>query len=358
MRATRHVLFCCFGIALFQAGLAAANETHTDATDLSVDEIPMDEIPMVDDCLHAAMPQQCRTWTIDYRVSTMFSSRTCYEFGTYPAAGAPVYAPLSRLNWSLDSVWHGLQIGVEKPRWRVHFEWLTPMTRDISGDMSDWDWSGPARDPASLSVSPSRWTDGQRLEFEGAFKLRDRLFQMPIELWPVAGFRFQRFNMMSYDGVQLINDGTFPDIPPVGYRWYEDTISSNQQYYMGYVGGQLRTTLNIAQLRPVQLTFQGDWAGTAGYNVDHHISGYEEKGIHRYGYDKTHGGALHLALIAETQLNRRLSVGVQVDHTEIRTTGTHHFVETGAETADEIWSNGVKVNSDQTSLLAFIRANF
>ena len=92
---------------------------------------------------------------------------------------------------------------------------------------------------------------------------------------------------MAYDGVQLINDGTFPDLPPVGYRWHENTISLNQQYYMGYVGGQLRTTLNVMGTCPVVLVFQGDWAATSGYNVDHHISGYEADGIHRYTMDST-----------------------------------------------------------------------
>ena len=73
--------------------------------------------------------------------------------------------------------------------------------------------------------------------------------------------------------------------------------------------------------RPVTITFEGDWAGTWGYNVDHHISGYEADGIHRYTMDSTSGGAFHLSLTAETPLGKRFFFGLQADHTEIRTTG-------------------------------------
>jgi hypothetical protein len=301
----------------------------------------------------------CRTWTVDYRVRTMFDSHTTYEFGTEPVVGATPYAPLSRLVWPLDSTWHGLQIGVERPKWRAHFEWLTPMTESIYRDSADYDWSGADRPPASLSTSPTRWTDGQMLELEGAYKLTDHFCSLPIELWPMVGFRFQRFRVVAYDGVQLINDGTFgPDIPPVGNRWEGETINFCQQYYMGYLGGKLSTKLQLGQLKPTTLTFAGDWAPTAGYNVDHHISGYEKKGIHHYTMESTHGDAMHLALISETPLNRHLSIGLQADHTEIRTTGTHHFVETGTRSTNETWSNGVKVTSDQTSMTAFLRAQF
>jgi hypothetical protein len=309
-----------------------------------------------EDCICNSMKQTCRTWTIDYRVSSMFCSRTVYEFGTGP--GGQQYAPLSRLNWSLDSVWHGLQVGIEKPNYRVHFEWLTPMDRKLSGEMSDYDWEGPDSPPDSLSTSPERWQDGQRIDLGGEFKLTNCFFNMPIEIWPTAGFRFQRFGMMSYDGVQVVNNGGDPDTPPVGYRWHGSTISSNQQYYMGYFGGQLRTELNLANVRKISLTFQGDWAATAGYNVDHHISGYEKDGVHRYGYDSTHGGTIHLALIAETPFYKRFNIGVQADHTEVRTTGSHRFYEYGTRHTDETWSDGVKVNSDQNSLTAFIRGRF
>ncbi len=304
----------------------------------------------------AAQPCQ-RVWTIDYRVKTMFDSQTTYQFGE-PATDPNPYAPLSKLVWPLDTTWHGLQVGVEKPNWRAHFEWLTPMVSETYRDMADYDWSGPNRDPASLSSSPERWTDGQTVELEGSFKLTDHILRAPLEVWPVIGFRFQRFDLMAHDGVQDINDGTFPDIPPVGYRWQGDTISFNQQYYMGYVGAQIRRDCCIMNTRPVTFVMQADWADTWGYNIDHHISGYEDDGIHRYTMETTQGGAFHVALTAETQLSKRFFLGVQAEHLEIRTWGTHHFVETGAKTVDETWTNGVSATSDQTSYTAYLRARY
>jgi hypothetical protein len=298
----------------------------------------------------------------DYRMRTMFASHTTYQFGTSPQDPGPQYAPLSKLNWSLDSMWQGLQIGFEKPRWGAHFEWLTPMLHNSFGEMSDYDWSGADRAPALLSVSPQHWTDAQTIEIEGEYKLFDRIFTLPVAFWSIAGYRYQRFGMMAYNGVQVINDGTMPipDIPPVGYRWHEETVSLNQEYHMGYVGGQLRTTWYVSETRSVDLTLQGDWAGTSGHNVDHHISGYEAQDIHRYTIENTHGDAIHIALIAETPLSQHFSVGLQADHTEIRTTGTHRWLASGSGTLpiDETWSNGVKVTSDQISITAFLRAQF
>jgi len=131
---------------------------------------------------------------------------------------------------------------------------------------------------------------------------------------------------MAYDAVNVI---------PTYYTIPGDVGSFNQQYYIGYVGGQLRTTLEIAAIRrTIDLTFQGDWGATSAYNVDHHISGYEPT-THRYTMESTSGGAVHLALIAETAITKRFSVGLQADHMAIYTTGTHHFLMYGAKSDDE-----------------------
>jgi hypothetical protein len=172
----------------------------------------------------------------------------------------------------------------------------------------------------------------------------------------LAGFRFQRFDMVDYDGVQLINDGTLgPLVPPVGYHWTEQMGTFNQQYYIGYLGAQLRTVIQRVDHSPITVTLQADYGATAGYNVDHHISGYEAMGIHRFTMDSTSGGTLHFALIAETPLSARASLGLQADYAEISTTGSHHWVETGATNVDETWSNGVSVSSNQMSITAFLR---
>jgi len=67
---------------------------------------------------------------------------------------------------------------------------------------------------------------------------------------------------------------------------------------------------------------------------------------------------LHVAVAAETPLTKHFNVGLQVDHTEIRTTGTHRWYMYGTDYANGTWSNGVSVTSDQTSITAFLRGCF
>jgi hypothetical protein len=303
-------------------------------------------------------PPTVTGWTFDYRTRWLFNSRTSYEFGQPPYA--PVaYAPLSRLDWSLNSCWHGFQIGRRQVDWGIQFEWLAPMESTIHGTMDDYDWLDSAMPDhlSSLSSSALRWNEGQMLDLGGEFCLGDSLLGMPVEVWPMAGFRFQRFAMTAHDGLQVIGDD--PMVPAPGTPLPGDLITFNQQYYISYVGGQLRWTTPLGQLPPIACTFQGDWGGTAGYNVDHHLF-YENFGIHRYTMENTRGGAVHFALAAEMFIRRWLSLGVQLDHLEIHTTGSHRWLtydDTSVQT-DETWRNGVKVTSNQNTLTAFLRANF
>jgi hypothetical protein len=303
----------------------------------------------------SAITEPCADWYVDYRVQQMFNSHTCYEFGTSPGPGQ--YAPLSKLDWNLDSTWTGLRVGVKKPTWDIHFEWLTPMLQHIQGNISDYDWGiAPPYNPASLdslSVSPERWIDGQKLEIEEECLWTTRFLGMPIELWPLVGFRWQRFDMMAYDGLQVINNN--PPPPAVGYRWTEDMGSFNQQYYMVYLGGQLRKTLQRECGPPITLAFQADYGATGGYNIDHHISGYEPN-THRYTMETTGGDVLHLAVSADVPFNCHVGIGVQADYLTIHTTGTHRWLQTSAtQNTDQSWDNGVVVQSDQMSVSAYLR---
>ncbi|MBN2581371.1 MAG: omptin family outer membrane protease [Pirellulales bacterium] len=286
-------------------------------------------------------------WTADYRVRPMFNSHTTYEFGTAPQLGGPQYTPLSRLRFQLDSVWHGLQLGVKKSNWGLHFEWLTPIARNINGQMADYDWNinQPRTDPTrldSLTLSNQRWNDGQMLDLGGEFKWLDSILDYPVEVWPTAGFRFQRFNITAYD-----IDSQVPNLGPV---YTGDVITFNQQYYVAYLGAQLRSTVYVR--RPVNLTFQADWGPTWAYNVDHHLL---RTPAPRYTMENTSGGTLHFSLIGEVPIREHLSVGLQADHIEIRTWGTHRLTQPGLDLS---WTNGVKVTSDQTSLTAFLRYNY
>ncbi|MDZ7618280.1 MAG: omptin family outer membrane protease [Patescibacteria group bacterium] len=303
------------------------------------------------DIFSAVAPASRLVWSFDYRVRSMFSSSTAYEFGT-PEYWPNAYAPISRLDFSLDSTWHGLRVGVGEPEWRMHVEWLTPMSRKIHGVMADYDWNinEPRDDPSRLDLlthSSLRWNDGQMLEWEAAYRWTDSLFARPLELWPLLGFRFQRFNMTAY-GIDSLVPPTGPDPDVVGVP----VIDFNQQYYVGYAGAQLRSKWFVGRM-PVDFVFQGDLGPAAGYNVDHHLL----REGNRYTMERTSGLAWHLSLGVEAALTTRFVAGLQADYVAMRTTGTHRWVNEPFGT-DMTWRNGVLVTSHQTSLTVYLRACF
>jgi len=305
--------------------------------------------------------------TIDWRVLTMFNSHTSYQFGTAPQLGGPQYAPESKLQFPINSCWTGFRFGLEEADSAAHFEWLTPMARSINGSMEDFDWNTsyvlPRNDPTrldSLSSSSERWNEGQMLDLEYEFRLLKHPLGLPVDLWPLAGFRWQRFDITGYGGEQIFSRnlqvwplGPFP--PPLDGG---DSITFKQEYSIGYLGTQLRGRLETRILPPIAWTLQGDWGYTQANNVDHHLF-YEYFDSHRYTMDDTHGGSLHFGLTAEALFCRdRFSIGLQADYTEISTTGSHHWVQYGGTRylpADETWSNGVSVSSSQTAITAFLR---
>ncbi len=287
----------------------------------------------------------CRVWYIDYRIQQMFGY-TAYQFGTQPPTG-PQYAPLSKLDFSLNSTWTGLRVGVQKPNLDIHLEWLMPMVQHIDGVMSDCDWNinDPRNNPTrldSFTHSSERWNDGQKLELEGDYKYSNCLLGMPIEVWPLAGFRFQRFDITAYN-IDYI-------VPPLGPYYEGDTITFNQQYYIGYVGAQLRRSIERECRPPVNLIFQFDYGAAGAYNVDHHLL----REGNRYTMESTGGDALHFALVADVPLNCHLSLGLQADYTRIRTTGTHRMLNEPLR-VDESWTNGVLVKSEQTALTGYLQ---
>jgi hypothetical protein len=286
----------------------------------------------------------CRRWTIDYRYRALVSSGITSTFGTSdpPPTG---YAPLSQLNFPINSSWHGIRIGIDDPGWGAHFEWMTPQ-QSIEGQLSDYDWtSGPPQsdnDYTDLGFAQQRWVDAQMIDLGLDFQLTESAFKLPIEIWPTIGFRWQRFDLTGYNGVQVKYDNQWLD-PPDQYPG--DVITFNQQFYIGYLGGQFRM-----RLRSVLLTFQADWGYTWGNNIDHHL----DRAGDRFTMESTEGNTWHLGFTAEVPVSSHFSAGFQCDHMEIRTTGTHRLQDFQLG-EDSSWNNGVSVSSNQTSLLVFLR---
>ena len=65
------------------------------------------------------------------------------------------------------------------------------------------------------------------LDLEYEFRLLKRPLGLPVEVWPMVGFRWQRFDMTAYDGDQIIHDGTLGPVPAVGYHWMATRSRSN-----------------------------------------------------------------------------------------------------------------------------------
>jgi hypothetical protein len=189
------------------------------------------------------------------------------------------------------------------------------------------------------------------LDVEYEFRLLKCPLGLPVDLWPMIGFRWQRFDITGYAGDQLIPpDGPFP--PPFD----GDIITFKQEYAVGYLGTQFRGRLETGILPPIAWTLQGDWGYTQANNIDHHLF-YEYYDVHRYTMENTHGDCWHVGLTAEALFCRdRFSIGVQADYMEINTTGSHRMVVSGDTTPiDETWSNGVSVSSCQAAITAFLR---
>ncbi len=285
---------------------------------------------------------------LDYRLRWLTDSHTSYEFGTpdLPPAG---WTPLSRLVFSMNSLWHGVGVGWERPGWKVHFEWLTPMQRRVQGDLEDYDWYPPNPDGSftDLGVMRQRWTDAQMLDLAGQFRLLDRPLNLPLEVWPGVGFRWQRLGLMASEPFQLKEFNVWQEEP---WAYYGDVIAFKQEYFVGYVGGEIRATIEGWRLPPLQVTFRGDWGWTDGYNIDHHLIREGD----RYTKQSTHGDTWRVGLVFEALLRRCLSLGFEVDYLEISTKGRHHLINI-PEDIDLTWDHGVRAWSNQTWLTAFVR---
>jgi hypothetical protein len=289
-----------------------------------------------------ATPTSRCPWTIDYRFRALCDSKTSYEFGEPDG-----WSPLSQLNFSLNSCWQGLEVGLRDPDWAVHVEWLTPVQRGIQGEVSDWDWQDPQAPFTDLGYAREQWIEGQMLDAALDFKLGEGESGIPIELWLTGGFRWQRFDIQVYDLTQVKYDGVWPNPP---YTHPGDVGTFNQQYYITYLGCQFRSTLNIFRSQVLYTTLQADGGFVAAYNIDHHAI-REGK---RYTMETTQGSSWRLAYTAELPINKRLSVGLQADYQVIQTHGAHRYYNEPLH-IDETWYDGVSVTSNQTGLTAFLR---
>ncbi|MCE5243562.1 MAG: omptin family outer membrane protease [Syntrophobacteraceae bacterium] len=290
--------------------------------------------------------------TLGIKTQRLIGSHTSYEFGN---PEAPYQAPLSRLEFPLDSWWAGGELRVIFPRFSLGAEVLTNVPGDTDGRMKDSDWTDDDRPRVKTIYSEMlcRLQTSYAVGTDIDLKVSDWLC-LPewVDLRPVAGFRYQSLNLLVHDGAQYDLTGLSPPYHIVG-----NAIDFDQTYYQYFLG--MRAGFDLGKyagrlkLKKLAVRLQVDWAYVDGHNRDHHLL---REGV-RYTFEDTHGDAWHGLIGLEAGFTEHLSLALEGDFLAISTTGSHRFVNESFG-VDEKWSNGVRVWSDQNSLSLKLRYAF
>jgi outer membrane protease len=282
-------------------------------------------------------------WSIAPLARNYFSSHTSYEFGNpFP----PYQAPLSRLEFPLNSWWAGAEVKLSFSRVSVSLEAMRNISGEADGQFKDSDWDDDARpgvktiySESSLRIDPSYTVRG-----DVDLKISDWVgLPSGFDLRPVVGFRWQRLSFVTHDGLQVYPapGDTTPPVPLPG-----DGIRFEQTYRQAFLG--VRSAYEWESPRYVSrlgVRMQLDWAYVKGDNVDHHLLREGQ----RFTYEKTRGDAWHASLGLDVGLTQRLSANLDVDYLRLDTTGSHRWVnavfgeDTSSDYAVNVWSEQVSL---------------
>jgi hypothetical protein len=283
------------------------------------------------------------------KAKRLFNSHTSYEFGNpFP----PYQAPLSRLEFPLDSWWGGAEIRASFPRFSIGAEALGNIPEDAGRRMRDSDWDDDENPSLRTIYSESkcRMEPSYMVRADIDLEISDFLgLPQWFSLRPVAGFRWQDFHVVTHDGVQydLSEPSALVLLPG-------DGIDFSQTYSHYFLG--LRSNIDAGQLVHVtglNLLLQADWAYVEGHNEDHHLL----RAGNRFTYEDTAGQAWHVSAALKKTLYKKLLLGVEADYLWINTTGSHRLVN-DVLGVDVSFSNGVKVWSEQASVSVFLEYRF
>jgi hypothetical protein len=298
-----------------------------------------------------AAAEDDKPWSAELHVKRYFGSHTSYEFGNpFP----PYQVPLSRLEFPLNTWWAGGEFRRSFPRISVGVEVLRNVSRESDGSFRDSDWDDEARPNVKTIYSESqcRMEPSYMVRGDVDLKVADWL-GLPVwfDLRPVVGVRWQRFELVSHDGVQTYpapGDNT-PPTPLPG-----DGIRFEQTYWHYFLG--IRTAYDLGRhIHASRLKFlsQLDWAYVDGDNRDHHLL----REGNRMTYEKTSGHAWHASLGLKAGLTQNINAGVEAEYLLIRTRGSHRLVNDRFN-IDMSFDHGVKVWSEQMSLMVSLEYLF
>jgi hypothetical protein len=228
------------------------------------------------------------------------------------------------------------------------------LSRETEGVFKDSDWDDDTR-PSVLSVyseASCRMEPSYMVRGDVDLKISDWL-GLPrwLDLRPTAGLAWQRFSLVTHDGIQFYPapGETRPPDPLPG-----DGISFEQTYWLYFVGFKAAFDLGKPlRLSGLKLLTQVDWAYVDAYNEDYHLL----REGRRMTYDITAGYAWHALAHLKIGLTQNLNAMVGAEYLYITTTGSHRLVNEPLG-VDFRWGNGVRVWSEQISMMMGLEYSF
>jgi len=289
------------------------------------------------------------SFSVGGKIRYLFKSHTSYEFGN---PYFPYQELISQLEFPLDTWWAGLDMRLRFPRFSVGLEALTSVKQNAHGEFEDSDWDDDNRpyEKTIYSTSQMRVAPSYMVRFDADLEVSDWL-GLPawLSIRPVGGIRYQRFNLVSHDGIQYDLTGASGSavLPGEGIRF-------KQTYWHYFVG--LRSVIDLSRTTGIPsftLNLQADWAYVEGMNEDNHLL----RPGRRFTYEDTYGEAWHYSMGLKKELGKGFSIGLDGDYLTISTTGNHRLLNRTFG-MDISFSNGVKVWSDQLSLSLTLEYRF
>lgn len=286
-------------------------------------------------------PAPEKKWSAELQVKRYFGSHTSYEFGT---SGHPYWAPLSRLEFPMNTWWLGGEVRRSFSRFSVGTEALfaVPMDSDLSFKDSDWTDSEHTNVKTIYSEAQCRVEPSYMIRGDVDLKIADWVgLPGSFDLRPVAGFRWQRLDFEVHNAVE--------SLPAPPFHAPGNVIRFRQTYWQYFLG--IKASYDLGKhidVPRLKLLGQLDWAYAEGSNSDDHL--LRGDGGNRMTYEKTKGDAWHASLALKAGLSENINAGLEFEYLRIMSIGTHQWQHDIYNT-DESWDNGVKVWSEQMSMM-------
>ena len=290
-------------------------------------------------------PSVEKPWSVDLRVKYNFNSHTSFEFGN---PFSPYQSPLSRLEFPTNTFWVGAEVRRSFfSRFSLGVEALTNIPGDSSGVFKDSDWEDDENAKVKTTYSESKCRMERSYDVRGDLDLKiyDLIgFPSWFDIRPLIGVRWQRYNLMTHDGLQSYpapGDNRPAQSLPGDGIYFEQTY---WHYFLG-VRSVYDIGKHIKEAARWKLLMQLDWAYVDGNNVDHHLL----RSGNRLTYEKTRGDAWHALLGMKVGLTDSINANFIADYLRIKTTGSHRLINSAYD-IDFSFDSGVMVWSEQMSI--------